>query len=70
MTSKQGQEDPDHVKSSAVAGQDEAVPSRAKVDDEVTGLPGLRSWRAVYLFVLGSFVLYVVVLAWFTRYYS
>lgn len=27
--------------------------------DEETGLPGLRTWRAVYVVVLGSFVLWV-----------
>lgn len=28
--------------------------------EESTGLPWFRSWRAVYLFVLGCFVLYVI----------
>jgi hypothetical protein len=27
--------------------------------DEQTGLPGLRTWRAVYLFVLGCFAIWV-----------
>ena len=27
--------------------------------DEATGLPGLKSWRAVYILVLASFVLWV-----------
>ena len=40
------------------------------VDDAVTGLPGLRSWRAVYLFVFGCFVLWVVLLAALTRVFS
>ena len=44
--------------------------SSPPVDDEVTGLPGLRSWRAVYLFVLGCFVLWVVLLAALTRFFS
>ena len=35
--------------------------------DEGTGLPGLRSWRAVYLFVFGCFVAYVVLLTIFSR---
>ena len=30
--------------------------------DESTGLPGLRTWRAVYGFVLVSFAVYVVLL--------
>lgn len=36
-------------------------------DAEPTGLPGLRSWRRVYLFVLGAFVVLVGLLAWFTQ---
>lgn len=28
-------------------------------DDEPTGLPGLRSWKGVYLLVAASFVLWV-----------
>ena len=30
--------------------------------DESTGLHGLRTWRAVYVFVLVSFAVYVVLL--------
>jgi len=36
-------------------------------EDETTGLPGLRTWRGVYLFVLGCFVLVVIGLALFSR---
>jgi hypothetical protein len=36
-------------------------------DDESPGLPAFRSWRGVYGFVLGAFVLTVVLLALFTR---
>ena len=32
-------------------------------DDATTGLPGFRTWRAVYLFVIGCFILCVVLLA-------
>ncbi len=39
-------------------------------NDEVTGLPGLRSWRAVYVFVLGVFVLWVGLLTVLTKLYS
>ena len=39
-------------------------------DDQTTGLPGLRTWRSVYLFVLGSFVAYVVLLTVFGRYFA
>jgi hypothetical protein len=35
--------------------------------DETTGLPGLRTWRSVYVFVLGCFVAYVVLLTVFGR---
>jgi len=41
--------------------------SPAPTNDDATGLPGLRSWPAVYVFVLAAFVIYVVmltVLAW------
>jgi hypothetical protein len=34
----------------------------ANANDEETGLPGLRTWRAVYVVVLASFVLWVVLL--------
>jgi len=30
--------------------------------DELTGLPGLRTWRGVYLFVFGCFILWVLLL--------
>ena len=30
--------------------------------EEVTGLPWLRTWRGVYTFVFGCFVLWVVLL--------
>lgn len=30
--------------------------------DEATGLPGLPTWRSVYLLVLGVFIAYVVLL--------
>jgi hypothetical protein len=39
-------------------------------DDEVTGLPGLRTWRRVYLFVLVVFVAWVGLLTVLTRMYS
>jgi len=37
---------------------------------ERTGLPLLRSWKAVYLFVLGSLVLWVALLTVLTRMFS
>jgi hypothetical protein len=36
-------------------------------DEELTGLPGLRTWRQVYLAVLSSFVAWVGLLAVLTR---
>ena len=38
--------------------------------DAATGLPGLRSWRRVYLAVGGIFVLWVGLLTWLTAAYS
>ena len=37
---------------------------------EETGLPLFRSWKSVYLFVLGSFVLWVALLIALTKYFS
>ena len=38
-------------------------------DDAATGLPGLRTWRAVYFTVGGVFVLWVALLAALTWLY-
>lgn len=38
--------------------------------DHETGLPGIRTWRAVYILVMGIFVLWVVLLTWLTLHYS
>jgi hypothetical protein len=40
------------------------------LDDELTGLPGLRTWRSVYFFVFGCFVLSVLLLLALTVFYS
>jgi len=45
-------------------------PPALQPDDAFTGLPGLRSWRAVYAVVLGIFVLWLVLLTVFTEVYS
>ena len=37
---------------------------------EPPDLPGFRTWGGVYLFVFGWFVLVVVLLAAFTRFFS
>ena len=39
-------------------------------DDESPGVPGFRSWRGVYLFVFGWFVIVVVLLAIFSRVFA
>ena len=41
-----------------------------KDEDESPGVPGFRSWRGVYLFVLGCFVAMVIALTIFARYYA
>jgi len=41
-----------------------------KPADESTGLPWFRTWRVVYWFVIGCFVLYVVLLTVFSRAFS
>lgn len=46
------------------------VPSSAPTDDAHTGLPVLRTWRAVYLCVGGIFVLWLVLLTAFTWWYA
>ena len=38
--------------------------------DHATGLPGMRSWRAVYLVVFGTFLLWIVLLTLLTRFFS
>ena len=39
-------------------------------NDESPGVPGFRTWRGVYLFVFGFFVLVVVLLALFSHYFA
>lgn len=39
-------------------------------DNGSPGLPGVRSWRAVYWIVFGIFVLWVSLLTWLTKHYS
>ena len=45
-------------------------PADQRADAEPPGLPGFAAWRGVYLFVLGWFVLVVVLLAVFARVYA
>jgi hypothetical protein len=42
----------------------------AQSDDATTGLPGLRTWRAVYIFVLVFFAVVVALLFALSRMYS
>ncbi len=39
-------------------------------ESEATGLPGFRTWRGVYLFVLVVLVVWIGLLAALTRMYS
>ena len=50
----------------------ENAPARAADErrHEPTGLPWLRTWPSVYLFALVCFVIYVVLLAVFSRTFS
>lgn len=42
----------------------------APPNDELTGLPGLRTWRSVYFFVFGCFAVSVLLLLALTVLYS
>ena len=37
-------------------------PPKNSIDTDDTGLPGFKTWRGVYLFVLGTFVAWVILL--------
>jgi hypothetical protein len=39
-------------------------------DDDSPGVPGFRTWRGVYLFVFGFFVVVVVALTLFSRHFA
>lgn len=53
------------------ARPEDSAPTPPSADDaEGTGVPGLTSWRAVYLCLLGGFLFYVVALAVITRVYA
>lgn len=47
-----------------------SAPEKTSDDEQSTGLPGLRSWRAVYWWVLGIFTLWVALLTWLTRHFA
>ena len=46
------------------------LPPDQRSTAEPPGLPGFHTWRGVYLFVFGCFVLVVVLLAVFARIFS
>ena len=41
-----------------------------QIDDADTGLPFFRTWRGVYWFAAGSFVVYVILLAALPRLFA
>jgi hypothetical protein len=45
-------------------------PAPEKSPDDSPGVPGFRTWRGVYLFVFGCFLLVVLALALFARFYA
>lgn len=48
----------------------EKTPAADTGDDRDTGLPALRTWRAVYWFVLAVFALVVIGLTVFSRVFA
>jgi hypothetical protein len=44
--------------------------SRDEIENEGTGLPGFKTWPAVYLFVIITFVVWVVLLEALMRAFS
>ena len=46
------------------------LPDQRSEAEPPPGVPGFRTWRGVYLFVFGWFVLVVVLLVAFTRIFS
>ena len=54
----------------AAAHPDRPKQTTAGCVGESPGLPGLHTWRAVYLFVLAAFVLVVVLFALFSWYFA
>jgi len=43
---------------------------RERCEAEETSLPWLRTWKRVYLFVIGSFVLWIALLIALTDFFS
>ena len=49
---------------------DPAAAGRPEPSDRETGLPALRSWKSVYVAVLGVFVFWIGLLTWLTNHYA
>ena len=47
-----------------------AAEANQGTESDTTGLPGLRSWPAVYLFVVAVFIIWVALLIALERTYS
>lgn len=43
--------------------------ARPSAPEDAPGLPGFRTWRSVYWFVLGTFAVVVLALTLFSRFY-
>jgi hypothetical protein len=53
-----------------VAGAGARPPDDVTTADASPGVPGFRSWRAVYVFVFAAFVITVIALAVFSSIYA
>ena len=49
---------------------DQTTEAASAPEAETTGLPALKTWRSVYAFVLGIFLLWVALLTGLTQLYS
>lgn len=38
--------------------------------DQPPAVPGFRTWRGVYVFVFGAFIVFVIALTIFSRFYA
>ena len=52
------------------SGDGSSAASPGPVDDRATGLPLLRTWRAVYVFVVVAFLTWVALLTALERVFS
>ena len=53
-----------------IAAEKPSGESTAGESDGATGLPWPQTWGGVYVFILGCFILFVILLAVLTRAYS